>query len=65
MKRILVFYILTNLFSVGFGGIFGYALFPLLRRSRPNVSLSEPLTDEDRLRRSQELARERGEEEKP
>ena len=65
MKRLLAWYILIHLFSVGVGGMLGYGLYPLLHRSRPNVYRSDPLPAADRLRRGQGLAQERGEEGQP
>jgi hypothetical protein len=54
MKKLLALSILTHLFCVGVGGLLGYGLYAVLHRSRPSSSLSEPLTEADRLQSGQE-----------
>ena len=54
MKRLLALTLLIHLFTAGVGGLLGYGWYIVLYRNRPHSSLSAPLTEADRLPRSQE-----------
>src|SRR5262249_43573894 len=57
MRRMIAFFLLANLFSVGYGSLFGYGLYPSLHPQHSAGILLEPLREEAPLWRLQERAR--------